>query len=322
VTVSKPDEQQARLVKERHAERLRRFQNVTGVGVGFREVGGRRTNETCVRVYVRRKVAESDLPPDEILPRSLDGTRIDVVEGEFKLMQMGASPLPLEQRVSRHYPFARPGISVGGLRVTAGTLGAVAYDRAGGQQLLLSNWHVLCGAAECAEGEEIVQPGVFDGGTAPSDRIATLLRVAHTVRVDAAVAALVPDRFVDSAAAGLGRVSGVRAAALGERAFKSGRTTGVTSGVVTDVSADLDVEGVVFQDQIVVERDDDSIIVSGGDSGSLVVDGRNRAIGLLFAGRTDGSAWIANQIAEVLEALNIRLTPEPSPLEAFVISES
>ena len=309
-----------REVKERHAAGLTKYPNVIGVGVGLREVGGRRTDEVCVRVYVRRKVPEGQLRPGEVLPRRVDGVTVDVVEGEFVYMQHASPPLPLWQRIARHFPLMRPGVSVGGLRVTAGTLGAAVYDMLGGQQLLLSNWHVLCGDPNCVPGEEIVQPGVFDGGVGPQDTVAALFRFAHTDRVDAAVAAVSGQRFLFEAIPGIGLVRGVGRAVLGQRVRKSGRTTGLTSGIVDDVSADITLsDGSSFRNQIVVVRDAEAMIVAGGDSGSLVVDEGNFAVGLLFAGRTDGSRWMANHIDDVIAALEIRFTPEPSPLQIAAV---
>jgi len=312
-------EDRVREIKERYAARLMQYPNVTGVGVGFKLVNGQQTNEVSVRVYVRRKLPESQLRAAEILPRILDGVTLDVVEGEFIFMQDGAPPLPFAQRVSRHFPFLTPGVSVGGLRVTAGTLGAAVYDGQGGGQLLLSNWHVLCGSSDCAQGEEIVQPGVFDGGAAPKDTVAVLERFAHTDRVDAAVATVNGQRFLRDAIPGIGLVRSIGRATLGMRVRKSGRTTGVTRGVVDDVSADVNVEGLLFRDQISVVREGEDVIVLGGDSGSLVVNEQNLAVGLLFAGRTDGSRWIANQIQDVVDALQIRFTPEPSPLHVAMM---
>jgi hypothetical protein len=317
----KQHEDRAREVKQRHAARLGAYANVTGVGVGLRTVAGKLTNEVAVRVYVRRKLPLSELSPADVLPREIDGVKVDVVEGEFVFMQDGAGPLAQAERTARHFPFLTPGISVGGLRVTAGTLGAAVYDVAGGLQLVLSNWHVLCGDPNCVPGEPIVQPGVFDGGTVNRDVVASLHRFAHTDRLDAAVAVVNGERFLRDAIPGIGLVRGASGAVLGSRVRKSGRTTGLTTGIVDDVSADVEVSGIQFRDQISVVRDDDSIIVAGGDSGSLVVNQENMAVGLLFGGRTDGSRWIANQIHDVMDGLRITFTPEPSPLHAAIMSE-
>lgn len=306
----------AREIKERHGSRLMDYPNVTGVGVGLRVVGGERRDEACVRVYVRRKLSAEELEDDELLPASLEGVPVDVVEGEFDRMQHGVGPLPLAERTARQFPFLPPGVSVGGLRVTAGTLGAAAYDAATGTQLALSNWHVLCGHPDCTPGETIVQPGPVDGGTAPGDAIGSLARFADTDRVDAAVAVVSGRRFLLDAIAGIGPPTGAGTATLGMRVRKSGRTTGVTTGIVDDVSADIElIDGSRFVGQIsVVGEEEADVVVGGGDSGSLVVDERRRGVGLLFAGRLDGTRLFANPIGEVTAALGIRLAPVPSPL--------
>ncbi len=121
-------------------------------------------------------------------------------------------------------------------------------------------------------------------------------------------------RFLRDAIPGIGLVRSIGEATLGMRVRKSGRATGVTIGVIDDVSADVTVSDLMFRDQISVVRDDEDAIVAGGDSGSLIADEQNLAVGLLFGGRVDGSRWIANQIQDVVDALQIRFTPEPSPL--------
>ena len=82
------DEQQkvvdrAKSVKEKHADRLKRFPNVVGVGVGHEIVGGKRTDRVSIRVYVRKKLPKDQLAPDAILPDTLDGLPVDVIEDEF-----------------------------------------------------------------------------------------------------------------------------------------------------------------------------------------------------------------------------------------------
>ena len=67
-------------VLSRHEVDLLRYPNVVGVSEGVRMSGGRPTGEPCVTVLVDRKVPESDLAKDEILPRKIDGIVVDVVE--------------------------------------------------------------------------------------------------------------------------------------------------------------------------------------------------------------------------------------------------
>lgn len=107
----------------------------------------------------------------------MDGLSTDVIEiGRVRL---------LGQRTERKRP-ARPGMSIGHYKITAGTLGAVVRDRATGEQLILSNNHILANATDgkygrAAIGDPILQPAPYDGGQA-TDRIATLFRFSPLLR--------------------------------------------------------------------------------------------------------------------------------------------
>ncbi len=304
-----------RRAKQQFGDQLKAYPNVSGVGVGYRVVGGVRRDEICLRVYVRKKVPEAELAPGEILPKAVNGVTVDVIEADWRAL---ASDLSLPERRERRPLDVPGGVSIGGLRVTAGTLGAAVSDVGSGELLLLSNWHVLCGDVACRAGEVIIQPGVFDGGR-PGDVIAHLRAFVINEHVDAACATVSIERFVLRDLAGLPGVRGIGAAIVGMRVWKSGRTTGVTTGLVEDVSADVDVaygDGVRrFRDQIIAASDDDTPIALGGDSGSLVIDGSQRAVGLLFAGEPNGSYFIANHIFAVLDALGIELPSQETHVE-------
>lgn len=304
--------------KLRFGDKLKAYPNVSGVGVGYRVVGRQRRDEICLRVYVRRKVPASELAPDEILPKAVDGVIVDVIEADWWTM---APDLSLPERQARRALEVPGGVSVGGLRVTAGTLGAAVSDVGSGELLLLSNWHVLCGDFECRVGEPVIQPGVYDGGLS-SDEIGHLRTFAINEDVDAACATVGSARYVLRDLAGLPSLRGIGSATLGTRIWKSGRTTGVTTGLVDDVAADVDVGGYPdgvreFRDQIIAASEDDTPIVRGGDSGSLVVDDNAYAVGLLFGGeRKNGAYLIANHISAVIDALAIELPSRQTHVEA------
>jgi hypothetical protein len=61
-------------VRRKHETRLMKLPNVTGIGTG------RRSGRDVIKVFVTRKVSESALQPDEIVPKSLDGVETDVEE--------------------------------------------------------------------------------------------------------------------------------------------------------------------------------------------------------------------------------------------------
>jgi hypothetical protein len=74
-------------VKRRHEQELLRKANVVAVGVGYRTQGGQRTQEVSIVVSVRKKVPVSELKPVDLIPVSLEGVPVDVVEtGEIRAL--------------------------------------------------------------------------------------------------------------------------------------------------------------------------------------------------------------------------------------------
>jgi hypothetical protein len=78
--VSEQAVQHAQEVKRRHEASLLRKANVVGVGVGFRTRAGQRSDEVCIVVSVKTKLPASQLKRSDLLPTSLDGVPVDVVE--------------------------------------------------------------------------------------------------------------------------------------------------------------------------------------------------------------------------------------------------
>ena len=294
---------EAQQVKDNVAAEFFGKANVTGVGVGYREVGGRRTDEVCIRVYVAKKVAATDLAAEDLLPERVEGILVDVIESSFETFAIA-------DHRRRHHPLVG---GVSGINValdTTGTLGCRVFDNESGMDMLLSNWHVLCGRLDCSLGESVIQPGQGasgDGGDA-TDRVARLARATLSESVDAAAAFLTGHRFLLPTILGIGEPTGTIDAEIGMSVRKSGRTTGVTTGTIGDLSADVDVRGYPggtarFTDQLIVDHVD-TVFSAPGDSGSLVMNTDNRAVGLLFAG--SASRTIANPIDAVLSALGVR----------------
>lgn len=67
-------------VRARYEAELMRYPNVVGVADGIATRGRESTGEQCIVVYVSTKVPASELAADAVLPRELDGVRVDVVE--------------------------------------------------------------------------------------------------------------------------------------------------------------------------------------------------------------------------------------------------
>jgi len=121
--------------------------------------------------------------------------------------------------------------------------------------------------------------------------------------VDAALA--IPDNPGDVVPGiiDIGMITGIAETGIGKLIKKSGRTTGHTTGTVSQVNVMVDVSYGVGK----VARFDEQIMTTamsqGGDSGSLGVDPDNNAVALLYAG--SDQVTIFNPIMLVLDALGI-----------------
>lgn len=71
---------QAEAVQARYSEDLIRRAHVQGTAVGLAKVGGKLTDIVSVVVLVDEKVPESELAPEDICPKQLEGVRVDVQE--------------------------------------------------------------------------------------------------------------------------------------------------------------------------------------------------------------------------------------------------
>jgi len=330
---------EASQVKGSHKDELLARQNVVGVGVGYKQMAGRRTSEISLVVLVRQKLPPVRLAPGALVPPTVDGLRTDVIQvGEIR---------PLLAPTDRWRP-APGGVSLGHYQITAGTLGAVVRDRATGDRLILSNNHVLANTNAAQIGDAILQPGPYDGGTVTNDTLARLERFApiqfttspgtcgiasgyaavgnavarllgsqHELTVtrvdaqavntvDAAVARPVQDSDVLDEITEIGMISGTVAPQLSMPVRKSGRTTAFTTGQITvvDTTVSVSYDGgrtATFEGQLVAGP-----MSQGGDSGSLVVAGDSpRAVGLLFAG--SDQTTIFSPIQAVLDALAVTI---------------
>jgi len=326
-----------RAAKALHEADLLARENVVGVAVGHKVVRGQETDEKCIVVFVDRKLAVEDLRKRDLVPPALEGVHTDVVEtGRFTALA-ATTALGLS-RTTRIRP-ALGGVSIAHFKVTAGTLGVLAVRRGLGP-VILSNNHVLANSNEASAGDLILQPGPVDGGRL-EDAIAKLIDfvpIAFTERqlglfgrfvewllapilarvglrlqrlpsdksnlVDCAIARPLNEADVSSEILEVVRVAGTVEPELGMRVKKSGRTTGLTEGRITAMDAVVEVDyggrTAMFRQQIVADA-----MSKGGDSGSLVLDESNRAVGLLFAGST--KTTLLNPIDAVLKLLDLSL---------------
>ena len=274
---------------------------------------------TFVRDGVRYILVKQELPLSEAKEWEDKGVRI-IVSGEFEpLIKKG--PVEPRERTGRYRPILG-GISVGHYSITAGTLGLVLLDR-DDEPVILSNNHVLANSSSVRKdrakrGDEILQPGKYDGGLRPKDTVAYLkdwvkLDETGINYVDAAIAKVDPSVGYKYEILGLPYPTGFGTAKVNETVRKSGRTSEVTSGPVATDNATVSVN----YGEFVATFTDCYLVINPfgrpGDSGSAVLNSKGELIGLLFAGSM--SHTVVCKIGRIKEAFGLKLpggeTPPP-----------
>jgi hypothetical protein len=294
----------------RHTDRLLRIQGVVGTAVGIGSNG-----KSEVQLFTKAAGVAG-------LPSALDGVPVRVlVSGEIRALPATAADRNATAlAVNRKGRFPRPvpiGVTTGNQReCIAGTIGARV--KSGSTTYALSNNHVYALENSAPIGSNVLQPGRVDincagGANAVLGKLTRFVRIVFSEtasnRVDAAIAAAPASKLgrgTPSDGYGIPRAS-TAAAVLNQTVRKYGRTTGQTSGKVVGLNATVIVTytGVRVRKARFVRQ----ILIQGakfsdsGDSGSLIIDGSRRPVGLLFAG---GNGYtIANRIGDVLSALRV-----------------
>jgi hypothetical protein len=310
-------------VKEKHEKAILEVRGVAGVAVGH---NGNATPSVLILM---------ETPGVRGLPSSLEGVPVvQIVSGKIVALPKppgtpgGKPPKDEEPPVNPTVRFERPvptGVSTGHPDITAGTIGARVVDGFG-NVYALSNNHVYANENLAVPGDDVMQPGAFDGGALPADYIGTLSDFEPIVFsesasnvIDAAIASSTTallDNSTPSDGYGIPK-STTAEPDINMKVKKYGRTTGLTKGQIFATNATVNVgysSGTArFVNQIIITPGDFS---AGGDSGSLiVVDGKgrnrtdnNKPVGLLFAGSS--LVTIANPIDAILNEFGVTIDGE------------
>jgi hypothetical protein len=317
-----------REVQERHTEVLMARPGVVGTAVGLNGDGG----------HVVLVLLEN--PGVGGIPQGLEGVpvRVMVTGKVFALAKPpwagGGGGVDPTSRFERPVPI---GVSTGHPDITAGTIGCRVTD--GSDVYALSNNHVYAATNSATIGDNVLQPGDYDGGKDPADAIGTLFDfepinfAGGDNTIDAAIAlSSVSELDNQTPSDGYGTPNSLPvAASLNLPVQKYGRTTGLTKGTIAALNATVNVSygapGVArFVDQIVITPGRFS---DGGDSGSAIVtdDDNANPVGLLFAGSSTHT--IACRIDLVLGAFDVTIdgkvdgaSPPPPPTGGTVSVDS
>ena len=326
---------------QKHKRKLLSMKNVIGVGIGYKESVAVSTGapKMGVVVLVKYKLPENELEAQHVVPKDLDGIVTDVIEvGELRLLGRTDREGPAQPGMSiGHYKITAgtfgavvkdrktgESLILSNNHVLAnGTNGKDNRAKIGDAILLpgphdggtmdkdligrLYKFHPVdkvftqsaCAKAAAAE----FWANTLCQMLAPAYAVRVLRQSETGNVIDAALAKPLRPEKLNPQILDVGPVKGIAEAEVGMAVTKSGRTTGVTHGTVKAVSATVQVEmgdgeQAVFSDQIIATP-----MSQGGDSGSLVLDKKGRAVGLLFAG--SDKTTVFNKIQNVMEQLDI-----------------
>ncbi len=309
--------------------------NVVATAIGYKHVQGKRTAGLCIVCSVESKVPVSFLSEKELIPRDIEGIPTDV-------QQTGAI-YSLALPTGRFRP-APGGVSIGHTGITAGTLGCLV-NRGGKLFILSNNHVLAnSNQAEKGDlilqpgphdGGEITNdqiarlsdfiPIKFENEqqrclftkaytgmfnyiarlTGSKTRIYSIYSAGETNLSDCAIAEPFSEGDVVNEILDIGTITDIAKGELDTIIKKSGRTTGLTEGVIEQTDATVRVnfgagKTALFTDQLIAGP-----MSQGGDSGSVIVTTDNDLVGLLFAGST--TSTIINRIENVFSQLDVSL---------------
>ncbi len=301
--------------------------NVHATGVGIRDDG-----QFVVKVYMFDTASVQSAAAESLFTKPVQQVNIDVeqlpVQVAFERSPARRPTAAASTNPAHHQARRRPvpgGVEIAPLGGNyVGTLGC--FVRRGGDDngplFVLSNNHVLADVNRFPIGKAFTQP--FSANAA--DTIATLSGFEPILFptpgsqprnvMDAAIAAVTDTRQVVT-----GKILNIRkyrpqllAPRPGMSVTKSGRTTGVTTGMIRAIR----VRGVqvnygtrqnpiiaTFDNAITLVGDGGMPFSNPGDSGSVILDRESgRPVALLFAG--DGSTTTACDVSAVCARFNVR----------------
>jgi len=137
------DFERVRAVKRDAQAHLRRIPGVHAVGIGAKTVGGQRTSEPAIIVFMSKKKPLAEISPDQVVPAEIEGIKTDVIE----------AGKPRNLQLPDRHSYRDSGLD-GGIQIQiaedifGGTLGCIARtDEPDPKIIAITNHHVVSPAS-------------------------------------------------------------------------------------------------------------------------------------------------------------------------------
>ncbi|MPQ43297.1 hypothetical protein [Clostridium tarantellae] len=295
--------------------------NVLGVALGYKHIKNINTNIPSLHVFVKKKIPINKLFKDELIPENFLGIKTDVIEcGEINIFNNHTKSvnnkyiLKPQFLISKVRPL-QAGFSIGPLfHRHSGTLGCIVFDNKRNKPHILGNNHVLTYFNKMPKGTPILQPSLKDSNATLFNTVATLTKFVSLNfkkseydkrsknEVDCAIAKLNPGIKYTKNIYKIGPVLNYTDAKLETYVQKSGRTTGYTIGTIDSINASFSIGkdsfAAYFENLIITSK-----MCEAGDSGAMVMDFSNRALGIILGSSEQKSFVIP--IKPILKLLDI-----------------
>lgn len=323
---------------------LSQIPNVLAVGIGMKESDYAFTDQISFRVYVPAKKSLSELAPEEVIPRFINGIPTDVITP--LVITNDSDVCGTERRTLSHHRPLKAGIAISTDSTSYGTLGWFG-KLTDGTVVMLTNKHVLYDETNVTDTRKLktAQPQVGDPSTCccctcGSDNVIgeSIVGVRDIsppsdtsvdcaiAKVNADVASNIVLRITNDATTEVLSVRGTATAVVGDAVKKIGARSGFTKGSVVHigdiaVTAATDAGGTTIairrgQVLIIPDATETYQVKEGvckfafsnsGDSGAVILNADNKIIALNWGGdRTTNvvGITIACHIQNVLDKLS------------------
>jgi hypothetical protein len=318
-------------IKDRATERLLALPGVHAVGVGAKQVGGRRTEEVAIAVFVERKRPLSEVPENERIPQEIEGVKTDVIEMPVpQTIQVAGEPFGTKREDTGKYRPLRGGTQCERDGRGKGTLGCMFTVPSDPKTVLAATCHHVI-YDQCSDKPNKEEIGQAEGATSScgccTQIIGTVLIAVCNSEVDAALIKLNAGEEWLAEVQEIGPIGATHFVETAEAnppntypVQKRGRTTRRTGGVISHTGTSGMINNPVgglhrkYSNGMLIEPNPDPAhpgvgvnFARGGDSGAAVQNESGYIVGILFgatgATATTNGTGLAFPIKDLIDTI-------------------